>query len=222
MKRIPEPELMNDYEQAEAYASADFENSNKLFLELFNEKFPRHKGTGNMLDLGCGPGNIMLRFARSFPKMNIHGVDGAEEMMAYGEQIIEKNAALKQRIKFIKGFIPGVKLPIEKYDTIISNSLLHHLHEPLYFWQAVKKFSKSESAVLLMDLRRPESKEAARKLVDQYSATEPTVLRMDFYNSLLAAFEPDEIKWQLKQENLDYLNVDIVSDRHVLVWGVIK
>ena len=222
MKRIPEPELMNDQEQAEAYATADFENSNNLFLELFNEKFPRHDGAGNTLDIGCGPGDIMLRFARTFPNMTIHGVDGAEEMMAYGKKIIEKDVALKERVQFIKGFIPGLNLPIEKYETLISNSLLHHLHGPLYFWQTVKKFSKPGTAILLMDLRRPESREAAKKIVDQYSATEPTVLRMDFYNSLLAAFEPGEIKEQLKQENLDYLNVDIVSDRHVLVWGTIK
>ncbi len=222
MKRIPEPEIMDDPEQAEAYATADFENSNNLFLELFKEKFFDHNETGNTLDLGCGPGDIMIRFARSFSKMNLHGVDGSEEMMAFGKKIIKNDAALKQRIKFIKGLIPGLDLPIEKYDTIISNSLLHHLHQPLHFWQTVKKFSKPGTTVLLMDLRRLESKEAAMKIVDQYSSTEPTILRTDFYNSLLAAFEPDEIKEQLKQENLDYLNVEIVSDRHLLIWGTMK
>ncbi|KAA3614731.1 MAG: class I SAM-dependent methyltransferase [Calditrichaeota bacterium] len=222
MKRFAEPELMDNAEQAEAYASADFENSNSLFLELFNNKFPDFSGDGNTLDLGCGPGDIMLRFAKSFPNMIIHGVDGAEEMMTHGKKIIENDEKLNQRIKFIKGFIPGVKLPVAKYDTLISNSLLHHLHEPQYFWQAVKEYSQKDTSILIMDLRRPESKEAAKNIVNQYSATEPTVLRMDFYNSLLAAFEPDEIREQLKQEKLDYLNVEIASDRHLLIWGKIK
>jgi ubiquinone/menaquinone biosynthesis C-methylase UbiE len=221
MKRIPEPELMDDLDQAEAYANADFEESNNLFLELFKEKFPQLK-SGQVLDLGCGPGDIMIRFAQAFPEMSFHGVDGSEEMMAYGQKIAQDDASLNGRIKFIKGFIPGVQLPLEKYDVIISNSLLHHLHQPQFFWQAVNTFSKPGTAIMVMDLRRPASREAAKQIVELYSSAEPTVLRMDFYNSLLAAFEPGEIKEQLKQEGLDYLSVDIVSDRHQLIWGTIK
>ena len=35
MRRIPEPELMDDAEQAKAYAEADFSEPNQRFLELF-------------------------------------------------------------------------------------------------------------------------------------------------------------------------------------------
>jgi hypothetical protein len=48
--------------------------------------------------------------------------------------------------------------------------------------------------VLVMDLMRPASPAAAEALVEQYAAGEPEVLRRDFYNSLLAAFEPGEVR----------------------------
>ena len=50
MERVLEPELMDDPVQAAAYAAADFESSNTLFVELFRERFPDFPGTGAMLD----------------------------------------------------------------------------------------------------------------------------------------------------------------------------
>ncbi len=222
MKRIPEPELMNDKEQAQAYAAADFENSNSLFLDLFKERFSGKPAPETILDLGCGPGDIMFKFASTYPKTLIHGVDGAEEMMDRGKKRIGEQSGLSERLQFINGFIPGLELPLQNYDAIISNSLLHHLHEPLYLWQTIKKFSQPGSAIFIMDLNRPDDRETAKNIVNQYSATEPTVLRMDFYNSLLAACTPAEINEQLKQEELDSLNIEVVSDRHLVVWGKIK
>ncbi|MCI5121436.1 MAG: SAM-dependent methyltransferase, partial [Candidatus Electrothrix sp. AUS4] len=85
-------------------------------------------------------------------------------------------------------------------------------------WQTIREYVAPEGAVLVMDLFRPESTEAARNLVAQYAADEPEILRKDFYNSLLAAFRPDEIEVQLKQTGLDFC-CEKVSDRHVAVWG---
>ena len=55
MKRIPEPELMDEIEQVRAYAEADFEEPNSLFVSLFKERFPGHDTRGVVLDLVCGP-----------------------------------------------------------------------------------------------------------------------------------------------------------------------
>ena len=43
---------------------------------------------------------------------------------------------------------------------------------------------------------------------------------IDFFNSLLAAYRPDEIRAQLLAVGLgDRLQIDVVSDRHLIVWG---
>ena len=73
-----------------------------------------------------------------------------------------------------------------------------------------------------MDLRRPANKQEASHIVEEYSAEEPEVLKRDFYNSLLAAFEPEEIKLQLEKAHLNYLNTEIASDRHVIIWGRVQ
>jgi hypothetical protein len=75
------------------------------------------------------------------------------------------------------------------------------------------------AAVLVMDLFRPASAAAAAAIVAQYSGGEPEVLRRDFLASLCAAFEPDEVREQLRQHGLGMLRVRTVSDRHLLVTG---
>ena len=72
-----------------------------------------------------------------------------------------------------------------------------------------------------MDLLRPADRATAKKFVSMYAADEPDVLQTDFFNSLLAAFEVDEIGAQLARAGLGHLPLEVVSDRHVVVWGVV-
>ena len=47
----------------------------------------------------------------------------------------------------------------------------------------------------------------------------PPVLRNDFLNSLCAAYRPDEVARQLASAGLERLQVEVVSDRHLIVFG---
>src|SRR5881397_1651180 len=66
MPRVLEPELMNDPEQALAYAKADFEEENQGFVNRFRTYYP-DLTEGHVLDLGCGPADIPIRFVRALP-----------------------------------------------------------------------------------------------------------------------------------------------------------
>ncbi len=218
MDRVLESELMDDPKQAEAYARADFAKENQGFVDRFKEYFPDFS-QGKVLDLGCGPADILIRFAKLHPTCQVIGIDASAPMIQIGEQAV-KEADLANRIA----------LRCERYeevagarivDAAISNSLLHHLPNPLQFWQKLRQLVKPGAPVLVMDLLRPESSEAAQAIVDQYAADEPDILRRDFYNSLLAAFTEDEIGSQLVRMNLTRLLIDIPDDRHWVVGGII-
>jgi ubiquinone/menaquinone biosynthesis C-methylase UbiE len=218
MQRIPEPELMDDEQQAEAYANADFEEPHEHFVDLFQQAFPEHEFSGVLLDLGCGPGDITRRVARRMPKVRIDAVDGAAAMLALGRQLTT-DEDLAARISYIHGLLPRCKLPQPQYDGVFSNSLLHHLADPMVLWQAVKAHAKPGAPIFIMDLLRPESQQIAKHLMEQYAGDEPDVLKNDFYNSLLAAFEIQEVRDQLRQCGLQHLQVEQVSDRHLTVSG---
>ena len=72
-----------------------------------------------------------------------------------------------------------------------------------------------------MDLCRPATRNEAVALMECYAADEPQVLRRDFFNSLLAAFEPDEVRLQWVEAALNSLRVEVVSDRHLAIIGLL-
>ena len=218
MDRTPEPELMLGQEQARAYAQADFEETHSRFIELFSRSFPEEAATGYVLDLGCGPADISLRFANAYPQARIHGVDGSEAMLRFGKQAVCREG-LEERIQLIHCTLPTMDLPQRAYDGVISNSLLHHLQDPQVLWQTIKQFARPEAPVFIMDLMRPASEMQAKEFTETYAAGEPEILKRDFYHSLLAAYRADEIRSQLDEAGLTHFCLEVIGDRHMIVWG---
>ena len=101
MKRIPEPELMEDPEQALAYGRADFEEPHSNFIKLLFTHCSPAGDIGAVLDLGCGTGDITFRVARSFPEAVVDAVDGSEAMLYYAREGLGKSTELEKRIRFI-------------------------------------------------------------------------------------------------------------------------
>ena len=216
MERCLEKEIMDGEEQVRAYAQANFSKENQWFVEQFLDTFPEFR-EGMILDLGCGPADIPIRLVRLCTGFNIVGVDASAPMITLAQKAIHE-ANCSEQIRIVCQRIQNVVLE-ERADAIISNSLVHHVPNPLQFWYALKQLAKPGAPVLVMDLLRPESAEEAQALVDHYAADEPEQLRLDFYNSLLAAFSEDEVAAHLAEMNLSRLLIDVPDDRHWIVTG---
>jgi len=223
VKRAPEEELMDLPLHAEAYARADFSEPNSMFFALFSEKFPAFKGK-RILDLGCGPADISIRLAERYPQARVTGVDGAESMLEIAKKAILRQASLADRVEVRKWHIGAQENPLgtERFQAVVSNSLLHHMRNPLDLWRTIRACGAPGAAVLVMDLIRPQSADEAKQIVDQYAGNEPDVLRSDFLNSLLAAYRPAEVEEQLALAGIDFLQTEIVSDRHLIAFGAMR
>ncbi len=219
MKRRPEPELMDGAEQALAYAEADFSESNSLFIDLLGRLKPDPLSSARALDLGCGPGDIVIRFLRAYPQATCDALDGSQAMLDHARAALDKLLGVAPRCRLICDRLPSPDLPGAYYELVLSNSLLHHLHDPQALWRTVRETAKPGAIVLVMDLMRPPSAAWAEALVATYAADAPEVLRNDFRNSLFAAFEPQEVVEQIQEAGLAGLEVGVVSDRHLAVSG---
>jgi ubiquinone/menaquinone biosynthesis C-methylase UbiE len=217
MERTLEPELMEDPAQVAAYANADFVEPHNEFIERLKAFVNTPDFSGIALDLGCGSGDIAVRFLNSFPSANVHGVDGSQAMLTYAKNSINPETLTK--LTLIHGKLPDAALSKPYYDIIFSNSLLHHLPDPQILWQTVTKFSRSGTRIVVMDLLRPDSAAIANTMVEHYASNEPEILRRDFYYSLLAAFTMPEIKQQLATANLPF-SAEQIDDRHVFITGL--
>ncbi len=217
MRRIPEPELMDDPEQARAYAQADFSEPHEAFVRHFRERFPGFE-RGHVLDLGCGPADVTVRFARAYPATLITAIDGSGPMLDLARRRVE-DEGLAARVRLVP-----LRLPARLdggHDAVISNSLLHHLADPAVLWATVRAAARPGAPVFVMDLMRPHSIKEAERLTALYAAQAPAVLRKDFFNSLLAAYQPREVAAQLAAAGLGHFRVEPVSDRHLAAWGIV-
>ena len=221
MKRQVEPELMLEGEQVRAYARADF---NAVHTDLMGKCFQYYPTcSGTIADLGCGPGDITLRLARQYLHGRIHAFDGSSLMLGYALQNV-KSRGFADRVRLQYAVFPDVgelgQRFLRRYDMIVSNSLLHHLHDPQVLWQVIKDLASPRATIFIADLRRPDSEAQAQHYVNEYAAGEPAVLQRDFYNSLCAAFTVSEVREQIQANNMN-LNAVGFGDRHIIIHGVL-
>ena len=218
MKRIVEPELMEDAAQARAYAAADFEQAHSEIMRCFARWLPEIGGAFDAVDLGCGDADIAVRLAQMHRRARIAAVDGSCAMLRHARKRLAREG-LEERVRLVEAVLPHTPLPEGGHDVIVSNSLLHHLHEPRVLWSTVRRLAKPSARVFIADLTRPASRARAAAIVERHATREAPVLKRDFYSSLLAAFTPREIEDQLKQAGLARLAVRRIDDHHVAVCG---
>ncbi len=212
-----EPELMDDPVQARAYHEADFAEPHQRLVDAFVARFP-DIDADTVVDLGCGPADVTVRVALALPQARVVGVDGAEEMLALGRQRVAA-AGLTARVRLERVLLPSASLTSRRFGAVVSNSLLHHLHDPAVLWDTIGAVADPGAPVFVADLRRPPDTATVDAHVERYAAGEPEVLRRDFAASLRAAFTPEEIVDQLGAAGLAHLAVEPDGDHHVLVWG---
>jgi 2-polyprenyl-3-methyl-5-hydroxy-6-metoxy-1,4-benzoquinol methylase len=217
--RRPEPELMDEADQAAAYAGADFGEPHDSFVGLIGERLVglRRRARFDVVDLGCGSADITTRLARTYQAAHFVGIDGAAEMLAHAHRRVRAER-LTRRVELQQVRLPDAGWCEPRFDLVVSNSLLHHLADPLVLWRTAQACLRPGGSVFVMDLRRPTDVTTATDLVARYASNEPALLRRDFHASLLAAYRVDEVAEQLRAVDWP-LEVEEWGDRHLLVWG---
>ncbi len=230
LKRETEPELMQSLDQVLAYSNADFSFSDNLLIFRLEEcllKAGKCIGPDSVIvDIGCGPGNIAERIAAKWPTATVVGIDGSQSMLALARERRKQKRVDGELLKLnyscldIASIVQGNQILNRPADVIVSNSLMHHLHDLDKFFLAIRSLSKDGTLHLHRDLRRPLSYDIAKDLQKNYLPRAPKILIHDYLASLHAAFSVQEIKTHLENEGLDYFKVLELEDRYLEVVGI--
>ena len=227
MKRVPEPELMEMPSQVKAYADADFSSSDSMVvkqLEIYLKTLGKTLNKSDLIvDVGCGPGNISERIAKNWPFAKVVGIDGSREMLNQAQKKLSEDLTenLTYELIQINSIASGVKHFPFKADVLVSNSALHHFHDPYSFWKALKKLGKNNCIHIHRDLIRPNSLEKAFEIKEKHLSNSPEILKNDFYASLKASFTVEEVSQQLFDAGLSQLEVSQVDELYLEIIGCI-
>ncbi len=210
MQRVLEPEVMDSWEEAIEYDSMDFTEVNSAFAMSAAALGPVF---GNVLDAGTGTARIPIALCAIRPQWHLTGIDLSANMLKVGGENLEK-AGVRSQISL--ELIDAKAMPYSDnyFDMVISNSIIHHLPDPLPFFQEVQRVLKPKGAIFLRDLLRPETPAIRDNLVEMYAGDCNAHQRQLFRDSLQAAFTLDEIQTMMKTAGLDGLRIYESSDRH--------
>lgn len=211
MDRIQEPVVMNNKLHCEAFANADRKYVENIFLSEMKNHIPV---TGKILDLGSGTGDFDIALLSDNKLVDkIIAVDASIHMCDIANSKVKTD-----KIEIVPKYFSDLK-DIDS-DVTISSLTLHHQTDPSEFWNTIKKNTKPNGYIFVMDLVRPPNTETIPKVVTYLSSNESELFKIDFANSLAAAFTVDEIKEQLEKANLN-LNVNVIgkSDIIMIIYG---
>ena len=193
-------------------------------LEKYLKKVGRTLNKSDLiLDIACGPGNIAERIAKNWPFVKVVGIDGSKEMLNEAEKKLSESLInnLSYELIEINSIAKGEMNFRSKADVLVSNSALHHFHDPFRFWGALKKLGKNKCIHIHRDLIRPDSLDKAFEIKEKHCTNSPEILKNDFFPSLKASFTVNEVTQQLVDAGLSQLEVFQVDELYFEIIGCI-
>lgn len=211
MHRVLEPEVMDSWEEAVEYDSMDFLEVNTAFAERVLELGVPE--TAKVLDAGTGTARIPVLLASRRSQWHIFGIDLAKNMLQIGTQHVEQ-AGLQQQIVLELVDAKQLPYPTEYFDLVISNSLVHHLPDPLPFFRELSRVLKPNGAILIRDLIRPADEVTMNAAVESIGTEYSKHQKQLFRDSLHAALTLDEVSQLASQAAFTDMLIYQSSDRH--------
>ncbi len=210
MQRVLEPEAMDTAEEAEAYASMDHSEPNAAFVERLFEL----GASGRMLDIGTGPGQIPLLVCARDPGAHVTGVDLSEHMLRHARAAGDASP-YADRLDYRRGDAKTLDFADAHFDAVFSNTILHHIPDPVPFLREAQRVLRPGGALLIRDLFRPASAERVEELVSRHAGNATPEQRALFRDSLRAALTPEELRRAADAAGLERAQLVVDTDRHV-------
>ncbi len=213
MERILEPEVMDTVEAAEAYDAMEHGEVDEAFVERV---IALGTNSGHFLDVGTGPAQIPILLAQRCPDIHITAVDLSEEMLKIARHhVAEANLTKQITLEHIDAKV--LPYPDNYFDGLISNSIVHHIHDAISALKEMGRVVKQNGIVLIRDLIRPETPADAQTFVDLYAAEDTPYQQKLYYDSFLASFTLAEVNEMLTQMCMPNAAVVQSTDRH---WSI--
>ncbi len=212
LQRILEPEVMDTLEEALEYDSMDHSQVNEVFC---NDFFAARNLTDGVqiLDVGTGTAQIPIAMCKRNSGLKITAIDLAESMLTLGNKNIQ-TARLEDSITLDQ--VDSKKMPYcdESFDQVISNSIIHHIPNPLECFKEMIRVTKKDGLLFIRDLLRPFSMVELHNIVNLHAGDATPKQKQLFTDSLHASLSLAEVREMVKLFGFEAFTVIQSSNRH--------
>jgi len=151
--RIPSPEGLDDPGVARAFGWVARMPPMRLMRRMVAARAVQMASRGEAVDLGCGPGQLVIALACRAPGLHVTGVDLSDEMLAQAHENAQ-NAGVASRVSFRRGDAQQIPFPDGSLDLVVSTLSLHHWSDPVSVLNEVARVVRPGGSFLIFDLRR--------------------------------------------------------------------
>lgn len=198
-ERVTEPDLvMDDPDNVAAYVEAGREHGVMAPVYLFHcaNICEVIRPGDTVVDLACGPANQLAMVARLNPDTKFIGVDLSEPMLERARELIERQGL--KNVEFRHGDITDLSFFADhSIDAVMSTMALHHLPTVDLLcrtYAEVARILKPGGGVYMADFGHLKSKRSIDYFAYQHAERQPALFTEDYYNSLHAAFYPEDFR----------------------------
>jgi ubiquinone/menaquinone biosynthesis C-methylase UbiE len=216
LPRVLEVEYMDTADEATAYDAMDHRHVNRVFVDDLLAAAGHSTdpdATLDVLDLGAGTARIPIELCQRVTEARVLAVDAAAHMLELAHYNVEI-AGLTERVQLLQADAKRLPFRDGMFHVVISNSILHHIPEPLLALREAVRVTAPGGRLFFRDLLRPDTIEQLRGLVEQYAGSEADAAQRMFADSLHAALSLTEIREFVASLGFAAETVQATSDRH--------
>jgi ubiquinone/menaquinone biosynthesis C-methylase UbiE len=109
-----------------------------------------------VLDVGCGTGTLLLQIRRSFPSVELTGLDPDPKALARAKRKADRERAA---IRLDQGFADALPYPDATFDRVFSSMMFHHVEadDKEKMLREVRRVLAPGGSFHLMDFAGPEA-----------------------------------------------------------------
>jgi ubiquinone/menaquinone biosynthesis C-methylase UbiE len=188
-------EGIGDAEVIQAYDRIGQWPQFKLIRRIIVRELNRHHPQGTLVDVGCGPGYLIVDMAKTFSNLKLIGVDISPQMVEKATGNIT-GSEFSKRISFRVGDIQGLPFESGSLDFVVSTLSLHHWLQPGHCFEEICRVLKLGGQFLVFDLKRNSPRLAYWLVRFAQSLILPAALGRinEPTSSFLASYTPAEIE----------------------------
>jgi len=202
-ERIPEVETILDRDIAEYYSRMA-----KKYMKIPCKRVLykiKAKGIekGRALDVGMGPGIFPISIVKAYPKIRFTCIDLSPAMVS----VARENASellLDSLIDFQVGSAYELPCPDKSMDLVTCINTLHHLQDPVAFFNEVDRVLKEGAHFVIVDFHRDTSRVALWffNLLWKWVITRNGLASESFMESVRSSYSVPECRAFLEQSSI--------------------
>ncbi len=132
--------------------------------------------SGRVLDVGTGPGHLLVEIARQNPALDLTGCDLSRKMLKIAKQSLERNGTAVQdslstttntnaSIRLIRADVRELPFPDNAFDLVVSTLSIHHWRDPASGIRECLRVTAQGGRCWIYDLRTDVPVKAYAKLI---------------------------------------------------------